>query len=103
MTDEQMRKLVALQNYGTRYEAVVIRGDGERRLLAYCGRHSRRGLIDALQNRAEIAIKFLGIGADARMTLAKDAISLTGGGMVKFTGRTQRDAIMSGELPYIAA
>ena len=105
MTDQQMQKLEALRNYGTRYEAVVVRGDGEQRLLAYLGRHSLQGLYSATTQRGRAVLAFLVLPDDAQMTFARKSreIAITGGHTVKFTGRTQRDAISNGELAYIAA
>jgi hypothetical protein len=103
MTDEQMRKLTALQNYGTRYEAVVIRGDGERRRLGYLGRHSRRGLSAALNTCARDVIAFLGVPETARVKAVGAWLAIDGGATVEFSGRTQREAITAGELPYIAS
>ena len=115
MTETQ-RKLAALQNCGTRYE-VVLELDGSDvaefggnpaaaavgagRLVGYTGRKSTRGLVDLISDRGEAIVDLLG---------DRDAIIRKGPGgsvlidaagatfRVRFTGRTQRDAIVTGEL-----
>lgn len=104
LSAEQMAKLERLRHFGTRYEAVVVRPDGKQALLAYCGRHSMAGLREALCQRAQAVIAFLDAPAGAEVTYPRrgpQEISITGGGVVRFSGRTQREAIQAGELPYV--
>lgn len=103
LTAEQMAKLARMRDCSTLYEAVIVRPDGAKCLLAYCGQHSKRGLQMALQTRGEHAVRFLGVAPDARVTVERGSqdLRITGGGIVRFSGRTKRDAIMEGELAYV--
>lgn len=107
LTDKQIRQLEALRNRQTLYEAAIVRPDGTKALLAYCGRHSRRGLVEALQGkRWDAAWRFMGLPADGEIRYPKKGIHLetTNGCRVEFTGRTRRDVIMErNELSYVAA
>ena len=103
LTAEQTRKLERLQNCATRYEAVVIRQDGEKRLVAYSGRKSRAGLLSAVQQRGQAVIAFLGLSDSDQMTWRNGEFALGTGHAIRWSGRTQRDAIMQGELTYIEA
>jgi hypothetical protein len=103
-------RLAALRLYGTRYEAVVKRRDGEIRLLGYLGRHSQDGLMAALREQGREIIAFLDLGRhDQEMTRkrgAKPRHTITfskGRHEAYFTGRTERDAISGDELPHISA
>lgn len=99
---DQIAALEALRNRPTLYEAVVIRPDGERRLLTYCGRHSMRGLRDALSERGAAVATFLGVGDNAEAVVRGREVRITGGGIVRFSGRTKRDVIMQDtKLTYI--
>ena len=103
LTTEQVAKLTRLQNHATRYEAVVERHDGTKRLLAYSGRKSRQGLLAAIRQRGQAVLAFLALSETDQMTWEKGAFALGTGNAIRWSGRTQRDAIMEGELPYIEA
>lgn len=99
-----LEKLSALQNYRTRYEIVAECGN-KRLLIGYSPRVSRCGLLAAMQNVGPAIIQHLAIGdGDTISWHTKPRIHcLTSGWLIGFTGRTQRDAILAGELPFIGA
>jgi hypothetical protein len=103
LSPAQLAKLTALQNRGTAYEAIVTAPDGRKALLAYCSRHSFQGLCAALGRRGQSVCDWLQAGPDADATPDRKArtIAITGGGMVSWSGRTEREAIQQGELVYI--
>ncbi len=102
LSTEHVEKLIRLQNYRTHYEAVVVHHNGEKRLLAYSGRKPRHGLLAAAQQRGAAVIAFLGLSETDQMSWLKDELVLcVTGNVIRWSGRTQRDAIMEGELPYI--
>ena len=108
MNGEQCAKLARLQGLSTRYEAIVRRADGATRLLCYSARHSGHGLRAALQQRAAEVLAFIGGDETTRATVRRhkagpQSIELTGGHVVAWSCRTQRDAIILGELPYVGA
>ena len=86
-------------NDGTRYELIAERGD-ERRLLTYT-RKTRRMLISCIWDRREALIDLFELTEDAENTIegAGDrlVIGFTGGWHVRWSGRTEREAIQSGE------
>lgn len=100
MTTEQ--KLERLKNYHTRYEIAAERGDGHRLLIGYTPRKGRRGMYSMLQQRLdggslEHVLGTLELNWGKR---AADGCAM-GDWRIFFTGRTQRDAILAGELPFI--
>ncbi len=105
--DNRARRLAALQNRPTRYEAVLHHPDGRKHLVGYVTDKSGRGLRSALQDRAKHVAGKVGGGDDLQATPeGKDKIRLHSPageqlGHVTWSGRTQRDAIMSGEHPYV--
>ena len=103
LTAEQTRKLARLQNCATRYEAVVIRQDGEKRLVAYSGRKSRAGLLTAAQQRGKAVLAFLECNVASTLEWKNGEFRMCDGSVIRWSGRTQRDAIMQGELTYIEA
>lgn len=105
MTKEQ--KLQFLQNRRTMYE-VVLTKDGQDYLLGYTVRRSTTGLLGFCRKKVAliraaggyadndvIQAHQEGRGSDARLVFRDDLI-------VRFSGRTARDAILAGELPRIA-
>jgi hypothetical protein len=111
MTKEE--KLAQLHNRHTRYEVVVERRSGivrERHvdaqviLLGYTMRKSRQGLLEVCRRNGQQVIDVLGITADDHLIPAKkaaDGFVIGGSWQVRFTGRTQRDAIIEGEHTFV--
>jgi hypothetical protein len=99
MNNELTAKLERLKNRRTAYELAAIRGD-ERVLLAYsCGR-GRRDILNSCRKRAEAVVRLLG---NAEITFGRTVAdgATAGEWSIRFTGRTQRDAYVEGELPYV--
>lgn len=100
MTSE---KLGRLRNRPTLYELAMVRGD-EKILVAYVQRKGRRDLWKAITNPKRIR-KIVAKAGTEEITFRKKAGD--GGQMgewsLRFTGRTERDAVAEGELPYIGA
>jgi hypothetical protein len=93
-----MRKLAAIQGYNTRYEAVMILADGRTYRIGYLGRKSRSGLLACIRTRGPRILAVVDMPDDAVMTWKAGAMHLGEGTVIKFSGRTQRDAICNGEL-----
>lgn len=104
LTDYQLAQLTRLADRPTRYEAVIVRPDGARCLLGYLTQHSKRGLYEAVTGRASAVVAFLGAPDTARVWSVRGCpdLALTGGGVVQFSGRTQREAIQAGELTFVS-
>lgn len=101
-------RLERLRNRLTRYELVATSPDGKRRvLIAYSHRRSRDAMWRAITGREErrlAVIQLVGGEQQAqRVNRAKRAAdgATIGGWQFRFTNRTQREAITSGELPYV--
>lgn len=103
LTEIQKRKLARCYNRRTLYEATIIRPDGAKVLLAYVQSANKRGLRDAVWKRGQDIVSWLNAPADAEMTWKRGStdMQITGGGIVHLSGRTQREAIIEGELPYV--
>lgn len=99
MTDDAaiMQKLARIQGRGTAYEVVITKGDTTY-LVSYVARHSYAGMRDAVVQRAEeIVVKTNA----AHIDKAGRTITTDNGWTIKFSGRTQRDAICNGEHTYV--
>lgn len=103
LTENQIAKLTALQNYATKYEIVIEIADGRKLRVAYSGRKSKTGILSAVQKIGPQIVALTSMPDDARMEWSKGAMKLGNVATIKFSGRTQRDAIMSGELAYAGA
>lgn len=102
----QEAALARLKNYGTRYEVAATHADGRRWLIGYTPRKSMRGLFAASANvKMRTILKLIGAPEFASFSRVDGrlAIRVEGGGLIEFTGRTQRDAILDpkGELPWV--
>jgi hypothetical protein len=98
MDQKTAEKLERLRRFHTRYEISATRG-AERVLVGYTMRKGRRGLYSMCEHNAEAFDKFF--GKDFRWNKrAADGLTTDSGWLVNFSGRTQRDCILSGELPF---
>jgi len=95
------QKLDRLKNYRTRYELIASHPDGRKLLIRYTARQGRRGLLDALTMDAARVCQVLGADDIHWGKRAADGGHM-GEWTVKFSGRTQREAILGGELPFYA-
>jgi hypothetical protein len=98
-------KLSRLQNRHTRYEIAATHPDGRKLLIAYSARKNRQGLIAAVHAYGVAIVRNLKLPEDVRMYPGKracDPITI-GEWSFAFSGRTQRDCILSGELPSMGA
>lgn len=96
-------RLSRLSGRHTRYEATLVHAlTGETRLLCYTARKNKHGLRDYINTKAEALAAFCGahrVGPARPDFLAYLAI---GDWQIGFTGRTQREAILGGELKWFA-
>lgn len=97
-----LEKLERLHNYPTRYELIAEKGDA-RILIGYTMHQSRHGLLSLCRQNGEKLVSFMGLDDKAEIVFLKPAKlgATMGGWSVKFSGRTQRDAISNGELAFI--
>lgn len=88
----------------TRHEITAVHADGRAFLVAYTPRLSRPGLFNVIQIRTPDIIAKLGVAAGDSfdMHLRPRIHATIGGWTIGFTGRTQHEAKMAGELPFIA-
>lgn len=96
-------KLSRLKHYATRYELVASRGNGaDRYLIAYTSRNNRRGLWAAVTEPTRAA-KLVKLTGSPEITFAKRAGdgATMGEWRIAFSGRTQRECYLEGELPYV--
>jgi hypothetical protein len=103
LSPEQLRRLERLRNRRTLYEIEIVHPDGRRALLCYSDGTGKRPIRLAIEKRNRSVADFLEINGGAEMTWERGKPEIhVGAGIVRATGRTQRDAIMSGnELPYV--
>jgi hypothetical protein len=93
---EGAAKLDAIKNRATRYELVLTNLDsGEKRRLCYTSKKNRTGLFAAIRSNGTELVAFSG---SEDFKLEGKASASIGRWSVAFSGRTQREAIIAGEL-----
>lgn len=97
MTQELSAKLERLKHYKTRYELVATSPTSERVLAGYTSRRNNRGIQSLVVMNAELWCK---VTSDDSITYGKKSATM-GGWKFAFSGRTQRDSYIDGELPFI--
>ena len=101
MSTELQSKLARLTNRHTRYEVVALHPtDYRSMLIGYTSRHSLRGLIDMLSHNAASFFKLVG---ETTCRRENGQLICANGWIVRFTGRTQREAYLNGERPFVAS
>lgn len=100
MTKEQ--KLKWLQRGPTRYELIGTNGQ-QTLLICYAMRPSRRTVLEALRKYGKTVLRIVNAGPEALLTFGKPAKLGASIGTWKFyfSGRTQRDAVVEGEHPFV--
>jgi hypothetical protein len=86
----------------TRYELAIAKGD-QKFLVCYSMRTGRHAILKSLQQRSQAILGATNLSDEALLawkTPAREGAML-GDWAVRFTGRTQREAISAGELPWI--
>lgn len=93
-------RLERLRNRATLYELAISRGDTAY-LVAYC-RKGQRGIWDAITSKHRVH-HVVALAGTQTLHFAKRASDggTIGEWSVRFTGRTERDAIIGGELTYV--
>jgi hypothetical protein len=96
MTTEE--KLARLKNRCTRHEVVLTNGTDTKFLVLYTAQHSNRGLIAAIRQRYDaILAKTCG---ELPYAVKPDQKFAGNEWRCFFSGRTQREAILAGELEF---
>lgn len=93
------KRLERLKYYSSSYEIALIGPEGKQ-LVAYTSRRSRRGLLDVIFEAAR-GKAIVAITGEEQFRIEKGAKLALGAWRIEFTGRTKRQAILEGELPFI--
>lgn len=90
-----------LRNRPTRYELIAQKGD-RRVLIAYCMRTGRHSILEAARKHGQALIDLMEMDDNATLEWLQPARlgAKIGDWSIRFSGRTQREAIGS-ELPWI--
>lgn len=99
LTKEQ--KLARIARYSTRYELAAVRGD-QKVLVCYSASRSRQTILSLCRQWAARLTALTGSETIGFAKKAEDGAAM-GAWKIRFTGRTQREAIIEGELPFIGA
>jgi hypothetical protein len=102
MTTLQER-LTRLKNYSTRYEVSLSHANGQRYLWIYTPSVSRSELWRIMGAHGPKLGEIVGAGERMRAVRSGKWWALVAGNgwTLGFTGRTQRDAYIGGELPFV--
>jgi len=97
------QRLARISRYRTAYEIHAEHADGRKYLIAYTPRKGRRGILHALESRLADGSLDRVIGS-RDLTWGERASDGCGLGewAIEFTGRTQREAYIGGELTFLA-
>ena len=96
MTTEE--KLARLKNRHTRYEIVLTNGTDTNYLVLYTAQHSQSGLRAAVRQRYDAILVIT--GGEAPFAAKRSDVFKGRERRCFFSGRTQREAIIEGELPF---
>lgn len=101
---DTMARLERIARYGTRYEITATKAGEATLLIGYTPRLSRPGLIDMLRRVGPEVVGRLAIGDKDRIAFGTKPRpwAETAGWRIAFSGRTQREAIINGEHPFVA-
>jgi len=95
-------RLTALMRHPTRYEVTATHPDGTICLVGYTPRRGGSGLLALARTHGAALIAWLGVTDDTPFAWGPRRQSLTlGAARLAFSGRTEREAILAGELPRI--
>lgn len=97
MTPELANKLARLKNRATRYELAAT--NGTHTVLAGYARKGRSGLLSMIRKNADAWTTFAQADSIQFAKRAADGATL-GKWTIRFTGRTQREAIIAAELTW---
>lgn len=102
MNAQITKQLERLRNHATLYELVMTRGN-ERILIAYSSGKGRTDIWRSVTSDKRVKAIIAKAGTE-NLTFGKKVVdgAMMGEWKINFTGRTQREAISEGELPYIA-
>lgn len=103
MTATLQQRLERIARHRTKYEVVATSPDGRRVLLGYTPRKGRQGLCDLISSRrerAEAIVRLCGSEEYRTAKAARDGATC-GEWKINFSGRTQRECYLGGELPYV--
>ncbi len=98
LTESQIKKLERLHNYSTKYELIAV-ADGVKALAGYC-KKGKPSMLSMIRKNGEA---WLAAGKSDKMSFVKVGAAdhlLLGRCEIYFSGRTQREAITEGELPW---
>lgn len=103
MTPLQQIRLQQIANRFTRYEVVLCLPDNSRRLIGYTARPGRSGLFRMLSAVAPRVLALMHLPETSRVKCSGrgklgHVWTFDNGAAVRFSGRTERDAILAGEL-----
>jgi hypothetical protein len=92
-------KLSRLHNRRTAYELVAVNGD-QRVLVCYSCERSRNAIFRICCKRAAALLALTGAESIAWAKRSADG-GMMGAWSIRFSGRTQRDCYVEGELAYV--
>jgi hypothetical protein len=102
LTEEQARKLRQLRGCYTRYEVEIALPDGRKMLICYTSQKTLVRLREVIREWWTPIARAAGLLLEEpRGMRDKKAYVFEDGSIIRYSGRTQRDAIAMGELPYI--
>jgi len=103
-TEEQIKRLEGLHNRQSRYEIVASKGDVTLR-VGYTVRKSRHGLLNTLRRYPESTVPLFCPKGNEMVTFLKPAVHgcTIGEWLIRFSGRTEREVILNGELQHITS
>jgi hypothetical protein len=95
---EVQAKLARLHNRATAHEVVAERGQ-QRLCVAYTQRSGRVGLLNACRSIGSLLVALPGAAEELTNLTARSA--KCGEWEIRYSGRTQREAYILGELPIV--
>lgn len=100
MNADTQSRLEALQGRQTLYEVALVAPDGRRWFVSYTAQSGSK-LRAAVARRAVSIAATMADSDPVVLSEGKNSMQLSGGWVVRFTGRTERETILEGRLPSL--
>lgn len=103
MNADLSKRLERLRLFSTRYEIELRHTDGRAYLVLYTARRTFAGMIGAVRERWDDVAALTGVDswdAGGKRNATEGRVT-SGEWSIRFSGRTQRECYITGELPFV--
>ena len=100
MTQDSRNLLHSLRGRPTHYELILTGPAGEKYLILYCAFRTRHSILAAVSRNGQKIAAITGVSTLHFGKRVSDPVTI-GDWRITWSGRTERDAIAEGQLPWV--